>query len=369
MSATPSSKYHFQDTDATREGLLLRLALCGPAGAGKSKTALELATRIAIRFGFNPAKDIFGADSESNNLLKYAFSPNRQTGYRFRHVPMPVDDHSIEAYTAVLDYCEGKGAKIIIIDSLSHAWAGLGGVLECVDRITENATSKNAFSTGWKKMSPQQTRFMQRLLESPAHVIFTLRAKMEYVIEKNNNGKTEPQKVGLGPVQRDGIEYEPDLFFDLQQVPIESDVAAAKTQKRKPRTEVRLTVSKTRCDLLPPGDVFMNPAEELADLIADWLMDAPPPANPRTVGEALAIALKKALEGQSAPEAEQRKAAYDTAISEFHDHCVRFGVSKERMPTLGEHFRTRFKEERGARAATEASGKSDSPPAGGAAAA
>lgn len=337
-------KYQFTASDATRAGLLLRVALSGPAGSGKTKTSLSIATRLAERFGFPARSSIYGIDSESNNLLKYAYSPNRGTGYRFKHVPMPVDDHSIDAYTAALEYCEGEGAKIIVIDSLTHAWDGIGGVLEMVDSLTESSTSKNAFSVGWKKMSPQQTRFMQRLLESPAHLIFTMRAHMEYVIEKGANGRTEPQKVGMGPVQRKGIEYEPDLFFELLQVPIEDDVTDAKSSKRKPRTEVRLTVAKTRCDLLPPGDIFINPDVELADLIYDWLSDAPPPAEPRTVGEALAIAVRDAVDGLKLATSEERKAAYKDARAKLSAQCARMGVSKERGEVLMEHFKQRFME-------------------------
>lgn len=343
-----SFKYQFTDTEATRAGLLLRLALCGAPGSGKSRTGLALATHLAMRFNFVPKDTIFAIDSETNNLLKYAWSPNRGTGYRFRHVPMPVDDHSIDAYIAALEYAEGRGAKIIMIDSLTHAWEGIGGVLEKVDSITEASASKAAFSTGWKKMSPANTRFMQRLLESPAHLIFTIRAHMEYVIEKNSNGRNEPVKVGMGPVQRKGIEYEPDLWCDLAQVPIESDVAAAKAQRRKPRTEVRLTIGKTRCDLIPPGDIFMNPDEDMANLLYDWLSDAPPPAEPRTVGEALAVAVIEAVAGQKLPTSEERRAAYTAARAKLIAYCTRAGVSKERGEVLADHFKQRFLEVNGA---------------------
>jgi len=338
-----SQKYQFQARDATREGILLRLFLAGPAGSGKSYTALSVATFLVRTLNLGP---VYAVDVENKSLLKYAYSPRRGTGFQFKHVPMPADDQSIEAYTAALDFCEAQRAGVIVVDSFSPVWAGIGGVLESVDRITEGSTSKNAFSTGWRKMSPAHTRFVQRILESPCHIIGTLRSEMDYVISQTDKGKLEPTKVGLGPVARKGIEYEPDLFCELVQVPIVSDVTAAKTAGRKPRTEVRLIVAKTRCDLLPPGDVFMNPGDDFAQIIADWLSDAPTPAEPRTVGEALAAAIQKASEPQVMSDSnEKRFAALASAKKGLFAAFKKFGVSPERMVSLGATFNARFAEE------------------------
>ncbi len=140
--------YNFHAVDATRESLLLRAALCGPTGSGKTKTGLILGTRMVERLGTGP---LYVIDSESKSSLRYAYSPRSKQGYRFKHVPMPEDDYSPAAYTAALDYCEAEGAGVILIDSLSHAWSGINGVLEQVDLVTERSRTKNAFSEGGRR--------------------------------------------------------------------------------------------------------------------------------------------------------------------------------------------------------------------------
>ncbi|MFT3768013.1 MAG: AAA family ATPase [Minicystis sp.] len=242
--------YNFHASDATRESILLRAGICGPTGSGKTKTGLVIGTRMVERLGLGP---LYVIDSENKSSLRYAYSPRSKQGYRFKHVPMPEDDYSPAAYMAAMDYCESQGAGVILIDSLSHAWNGINGVLEQVDQVTSGSRTKNSFSEGWKAMTPVHNRLIQRILGSSAHVIFTLRAKTDWVIQENERGKREPQKVGLAPVQREGVDYEPDLFFDMT-VP-----------------DNALIVSKSRCDRLTPGEVVKRPGAEFADVIIEWI--------------------------------------------------------------------------------------------------
>src|SRR5690606_12710533 len=92
-------------------------------------------------------------------------------------------------------------------DQASHAWAGKGGLLEFVD---QNAGSEGAYFSkeGWRKATPKQHRFIDAMIGAPLHLIVTLRDKSDYVIEETANGKKQPKKIGMAPVQRDGFEYE-----------------------------------------------------------------------------------------------------------------------------------------------------------------
>src|SRR6185437_6238812 len=258
--------YNFHASDATRESILLRAAICGPTGSGKTKTGLILGTRMVERMGLGP---LYVIDSENKSALRYAYSPRSRQGYRFKHVPMPEDDYSPAAYTAALDYCESQGAGVILIDSLSHAWNGINGVLEQVDQVTQLSRSKSSFSEGWKAMTPVHNRLIQRILGSSAHVIFTLRAKVDWVVQENERGKKEPVKLGMMPVQREGVDYEPDLFFDMT------------------APDNVLVVSKSRSDRIAPGTVFKKPGADLADLIIEWIEDSEPAIVPRNLSEAL----------------------------------------------------------------------------------
>ena len=57
---------------------------------------------------------------------------------------------------------------------------------------------------------------MEAILTANLHIIVTLRSKMDHVQEKNEQtGKTEIRKLGMAPIQRDGVEYELDVIADL----------------------------------------------------------------------------------------------------------------------------------------------------------
>jgi hypothetical protein len=108
--------------------------------------------------------------------------------------------------------CDG-GYKVLVIDSLSHAWREL---TDEVDRISQNSPSRNSFSA-WGKVTPKQKRLVDAILNFPGHLICTMRSKTEWVIGQNKMGKNVPEKLGLAPEQGKGIEYEFDLLVELNQ--------------------------------------------------------------------------------------------------------------------------------------------------------
>ena len=299
-------KHSFQATEATRESILLRMSLTGPTGSGKTKTAMIVASRMVERLGTGP---LFVIDSENRSALRYAYSPRSKSGHRFKHVPMPEDDYSPQAYMAALDYCEAQGAGVILMDSISHAWNGINGVLELVDQAADNSRSKNKFSEGWSKMTPLQNRFIQRIIGSSTHVLFTMRAKVEWIVQENDRGKKEPMKVGLAPVQREGVDYEPDIGVDLT------------------APDNVLVVSKSRCDRLVPGEVFKKPGVAFADTIIDWLQDAESPTEARSLGEAISIAVAEGIVAAEAKSPER----YMQAKQKLLAWCKHSGVSESRV--------------------------------------
>jgi AAA domain len=250
--------YPFKTVDATRDDILIRAGLCGPAGSGKTYSALLMGTMLVELLGFD---NVWLIDSENRSSLKYAYSEKTGRGFHFKVVFLPPDNYSPTMYMDALEHCESQGARLIIIDSLSHAWNGTNGVLEQVDQFTKRSRSKNAFTEGWREMSPVQNKLIQRILSSPAHILLTLRAKVDWVVGDNEQGKKAPTKVGMAPIQREGVDYEPDLMFDLS-VP-----------------ENRATVSKTRCDRIGPGEVFDKPGFELSLRLAEWVHDEDLPRN------------------------------------------------------------------------------------------
>lgn len=274
----------FEARDATREAILLRAAFYGKANSGKSWTAMLTACHVAEKLNLGP---VYVVDSENGSALRYARSPRTGHGFSFKHVPMPPDDYSPESYVAAIDYCESVGARIILVDGISQEWTDApGSVLEQVDAITEEATAAkaaraqpgqrakkaSAFSTGWAEMSPRHNVFVQRLLRCSAHTIVTMRCKTAYEVQPNG----EPKKVGLAPIQRPGVEYEFDLLFKMD--------------------DAVLTVEKTRCDRIGPGEKIARPGPEFAQNIVDWIEDTEA-APAKVPGQLAKFALELAADG------------------------------------------------------------------------
>lgn len=222
--------------EATKAAAKARIALTGPAGAGKTYTALML--------GFSLGEKVAVIDTERGSASKYV----GRNGWRFQtmkptsYAPLSLVDH--------LAVAEGHGFDVVIIDSLSHYWAGTDGMLEQVDR--RSGASK--FTSGWKAVGPEEKRMLDAILAYPGHVIITLRVKTEYVLVTNDRGKQEPQRVGMKPIQRDGIEYELDLVGDLN-------------------IDNVLTVAKSRIEGVEVGSAWTRPGVELAEKVAASLDD------------------------------------------------------------------------------------------------
>jgi hypothetical protein len=293
--------HRFETVDASREDILVRAGFSGPAGSGKTWSALLVGTIFAELLGLGP---VWLIDSENRSSLKYAFSKSTGRGFFFKAVFLPSNDYSPATYVDALDYCEAQGARIIIIDSLSHAWAGTNGVLEQVDKITKHSKSKNSFTEGWREMTPKQNQLVQRILRSQAHILLTLRAKVEWKVGDTDQGKKAPQRVGLAPIQREGLDYEPDLMFDLS-VP-----------------ENCASVSKTRCDRIGPGEVFDKPGWELALRLAEWVCDE---SFPRTLDAAVKEAIARSV--SAAGKGEIGRAEYAAVRDQLEAYCRAWGWS------------------------------------------
>lgn len=224
---------------ATRSASKARIALPGPSGSGKTYTGLTLGCRLAEKAGGRLAV----IDTERGKSQMYK----------------GINDWDFDVYTPqsfapaslteALGVVAGGGWPVCLIDSWSHYWSGVDGMLEQVDR---RAKGGNNFS-GWKEAGPDERRMIDALVSAPFHVIVTLRVKTEYVIEDNDRGKKVPRKVGLKPEQRNNLEYEFDVIGDMD-------------------LDNVLSVSKTRIPMLH-GACIPKPGPELADTIADWLAD------------------------------------------------------------------------------------------------
>jgi hypothetical protein len=116
-------------------------------------------------------------------------------------------------YVETIRAAEDLGYETIIIDSLSHAWVGQGGLLDVHGHIADK--TGNSWSA-WRQVTPKHNELVDAMLQSKCHIIATMRSKMEYA-QVEENGKKQVKKLGMSPIQRDGMEYEFTIFIDLDQ--------------------------------------------------------------------------------------------------------------------------------------------------------
>ena len=237
---------------ATKEKLKARIALDGPAGSGKTYTALRIAQGLA-----GPGGRIAVIDTEYKSASKYVGeSPD---GEPFQFETCELVHYSPSTYASAIKEAGKAGFDVLVIDSLSHAWEGTGGALDTVDR--KKGQAGGAF-TAWKDVTPMHRAMVEAILSSPCHVVATMRTKMHYDVEEteiNGRKKMVVSKIGTKPIQREGMEYEFDVVADLD-------------------TQHILTVSKSRCPALDgmkvdrPGAAFVRP-------LVDWLNAGVEPAS------------------------------------------------------------------------------------------
>ena len=245
---------------AQKYGAKGRVALIGPAGSGKSFSALKMARTLV-----GPTGKIAAVDTEHGSLSKYAHSPKCgatcDDPSHFDFDVIELDSYSPENFQAALEAAIKGGYDAFLADSLSHFWMGKDGALEFVDMAAKKSSSRDGMS-GWKEFRPHERSMVDSMIAAPLHVVVTMRTKTEYAEVEDGKGKKKRVKIGLAPVQRDGLEYE----FDLVGLMDDGN---------------NFIVDKSRCFAMA-GKVYTKPGEKEFAIFREWLGGeaAPPPPPP-----------------------------------------------------------------------------------------
>lgn len=233
----------FTPRKAEKHSVKLKMAIQGPSGSGKTEGALALATN------FVPNAKILVIDTENDSASLYA------DRYNFDTISLTAP-YTSERYKKAMQVAGQNGYDVLIVDSLTQQWDGEDGILRRKEQLDRQPGS-NSY-TNWSTFTPEHTAFVEFIKQLPIHTICTMRTKQEYVLETNAKGKQQPRKVGTAPIQRDGLEYEFTVVFDVNMAH-------------------RATASKNRTTLFNDDEPIDLASPEVAGAIRDWLANGLPP--------------------------------------------------------------------------------------------
>lgn len=222
---------------AERKKVYLKIALTGPSGAGKTMSAILIASGIG--------KKIALVDTENGSASLYS------DRYPFDTAEI-TPPYTNNKYLEAIKSAETAGYDVLILDSLSHGWSGDGGMLATKEAL--DARGGNSY-TNWGKITKEHEQLKGAILNCKIHLIATMRSKQDYILETNDKGKQAPRKVGMAPIQREGMEYEFTTVLDLGM-----DHSAQ--------------ASKDRTGLFD-GQIF-KPTKETGETLMKWLQSGIP---------------------------------------------------------------------------------------------
>lgn len=181
---------------ASKQAKKLRILLSASAGSGKTYGSLLIAQGITGDWS-----KVCVIDTERDSASIYSDFGN------FNTISLDAP-YTPERYIQAITTAEEAGMEVIIIDSITHEWSGAGGCLDMHNKLGGKFQD-------WGIITPKHNAFIDKMLRSPAHIIATVRRKEEYALTQGSNGRMQVEKMGMGEVQRDGINYEFDIVFEI----------------------------------------------------------------------------------------------------------------------------------------------------------
>lgn len=188
--------------EARREGARLLVFLAGVSGGGKTYTALQLAYGLAKGVG----RKVGFLDTESGRGRLY--SDEMPEPYLYAELPPPF---SPARYIQAIDEFARVGVEVLVIDSGSHEFEGIGGVQDI-------AEAGNPKMPNWNRAKSEHKKFMSAMLASPMHIILCLRAREKAKPERqivDGREKTVYVDLGLQPITEKNVMFEATVSLML----------------------------------------------------------------------------------------------------------------------------------------------------------
>ena len=189
--------------DVTLKGTRLVFAFCGQSGDGKTFSALQFAWGLAG----GDASKVFIGDTENGRGRLYRNILRRKDGSiaKFKYGSLPAPFTPERVADLILD-AQDAGAEVLIIDSISHEWDGLGGCHDIATAAGGGKKKKNGEPVqNWGVAKRRHLGMLNIALTSTMHIIFCVRAKPKVKIHKDGT----IEELGIMPIQ------EPQFLFDM----------------------------------------------------------------------------------------------------------------------------------------------------------
>ena len=196
-------KRNFEIFPAKRESVPVWLSLIGASGSGKTYSALRLATGMAEVL----ESKVFVIDTEGRRALHYADK------FKFQHLPLGEPFGSLD-YLGAVRTCVGKGARVVVIDSMSHEHEGSGGYLASQEaellRLAGDDWDKRqrVQLLSWSVPSARRNAMLQGLLQLSVSLVCCFRAKERFKPLKGSDGKLVPTEMGWSAIGGESLTYE-----------------------------------------------------------------------------------------------------------------------------------------------------------------
>lgn len=198
----------FQFRPAVRENVGLIIGMVGPSGGGKTFSALRIAT------GLSNGKPFAVIDTEARRALHYADM------FKFDHEELGPPFRP-DSYAEIIKIADTAKYPVIVVDSVSHEWAGESGILDWQEEeLTRMAGTdwkkrEACKMASWIKPKMSHKQMIQKLLQIKAHLILCFRAEEKTGMEKDKDGKLVVVQKGWQPICEKNTPYELTMSFLL----------------------------------------------------------------------------------------------------------------------------------------------------------
>lgn len=164
--AAPTAKIVEQDPTE----VMHRMFFFGDTGSGKTYTALTLASALG-KVGMIDTENRANLYARKFKFLQVDQDLFRENGFHPTYM------------SACAEQLVDAGAEVIIVDSVSDFWDGVGGGMELQAMLQASGGRYKQSQLAWAEVNRMWSQEVRKVLDLPVHVIFTAR---ETTDEKGN---------------------------------------------------------------------------------------------------------------------------------------------------------------------------------------